>query len=256
MKINEESVYHPANFSRRRGFCTNNYFGVKQRNVSLIFPFPVRYVDRGTKDVLVQQPKEPDNILLVKASTPQMAKTNLSVIVADGSVYAFTVDYAEHLARWIYEVPVIRQATIATYANSILDNQRTMHGPKDVKWEIEANVKGIYIKNEVIYYQLQLHNYSPLDYDVDLLKIFIKDKRKGKRTASQENELVPLYISGNTRQIKARSSSVVVLALDKFTIPDAKLLLVQLMEKNGGRHLQVKVKNKHILRAIPLPDLQ
>lgn len=223
--------------------------------VSLIFPFPIRHVDRGTKDVLVQQPKESDNILLVKASTPQMAKTNLSVIVGDGSVYAFTIDYTEHPGQWIYQVPVIKQATIATYANGILDNQRTMRGPKDVSWEIGANIKGIYIKNEVIYYQLQLHNYSTLDYDVDLLKFFIKDKKKGKRTASQENEMVPLHISGNTRQIRSHSVSVIVVALDKFTIPDAKCLVVQLMERNGGRHLKIRIQNKHILRAIPLPDL-
>ncbi len=223
--------------------------------VSLIFPFPIRHVDRGTKEVLVQQPKESDNILLVKASTPQMAKTNLSVIVGDGSVYAFTIDYTQHPRQWVYQVPVIKQATIATYANGILDNQRTMRGPKDVSWEIGANIKGIYIKNDVIYYQLQLHNYSPLDYDVDLLKFFIKDKKKGKRTASQENEMIPLYISGNTKQIKAESSSIVVVALGKFTIPDAKTLIVQLMEKNGGRHLQITIKNRHILRAIPLPDL-
>ena len=87
------------------------------------------------------------------------------------------------------------------------------------------------------------------------MKWFIRDKVKANRTASQENELTPLHISGNTRQIKARSSSIVVVALEKFTIPDAKFLSVQVMEKNGGRHLQLKVQNRHILRAIPLPDL-
>lgn len=236
-------------------FAQTNISISSNETVSLIFPFPIRHVDRGTKDILVQQPKESDNILLVKASAPQMATTNLSVIVGDGSVYAFTVAYAEHPKQWIYQVPVNKQATIATYANSILDNSRTMRGPKDVKWEIGVNIKGIYIKGDVIYYQLQLHNYSPLDYDVELLKFFIKDKRKGKRTASQENEMVPLYIAGNTKQIKSYNSSVIVVALDKFTIPDAKSLVIQLMEENGGRHLQIKVKNKHILRAIPLPDL-
>lgn len=223
--------------------------------VSLIFPFPIRHVDRGTKEVLVQQLKQADNILLVKASTPQMAKTNLSVITGDGSVYSFAVNHSDRPGQWIYKVPLQTNANIATYANGILDNQRTIRGPRDSKWEIEAVIKGIYIKNEVIYYQLQFHNYSPIDYDIDLLKFFIKDKKKGKRTASQENELIPLHISGNTGQVKAHSSSVIVIALDKFTIPDAKLLAIQLMEKNGGRHLRVTVKNKHILRAIPLPDL-
>lgn len=72
--------------------------------------------------------------------------------------------------------------------------------------------------------------------------------------ATQENELTPLYTAGNSRQVKACNFSVIVVALDKFTIPDAKYLAVQIMEKNGGRHLLMKIHNDKIIRAIPLPD--
>ena len=106
--------------------------------VSLIFPFAIKHVDRGTKDVLVQQPKEADNILLVKASTPQIAPTNLSVIVGDGSVYAFTINYAEHPKQWIYTILATKVFTVSSYANGILDNQRTIRGPRDYKWECGA----------------------------------------------------------------------------------------------------------------------
>jgi hypothetical protein len=61
--------------------------------------------------------------------------------------------------------------------------------------------------------------------------------------------LKPLHVAGNITQVKANSGSVVVVALDKFTIPDAKNLVVQIMERNGGRHLQLKIKNHHILKA-------
>jgi hypothetical protein len=40
-----------------------------------------------------------------------------------------------------------------------------------------------------------------------------------------------------------------VYAVPKFTIPDKKYLAIELMEKNGGRHLKVKVHNKKIVRA-------
>ncbi len=66
----------------------------------------------------------------------------------------------------------------------------------------------------------------------------------------------PLYVTGNISKVKANSSSVIVVALDKFTIPDAKYLAVQIMEKNGGRHLFMKVNNKKIMKAITLPDLR
>ena len=66
----------------------------------------------------------------------------------------------------------------------------------------------------------------------------------------------PLQISGNTKQVKAHSRTVAVVALQKFTIPDKKFMGIQIMEKNGGRHLSMKLGNKDILKAIPLPDLK
>src|SRR5690606_4811501 len=182
--------------------------------------------------------------------------TNLSVVTGDGSVYCFVVTYTGQLAVPVYHLPPMKDATIATYANGILDNHRTMRGVRDRKWEMEASVHGIYIKDDVIYYQLLLCNHSTIDYDIDLLKFYIRDKNKSKRTAVQENELTPLHISGNARQVKACDFSMIVVALDKFTVPDAKYLAVQLMEKNGGRHLLLKVNNNNIIKAIPLPDLR
>jgi conjugative transposon TraN protein len=226
------------------------------KTTSLIFPFPIRHVDRGTKDVLVQQVKEADNILLVKAASQKFPETNLSVITEDGSVYTFTVTYSNDPSVWVWHIPVQNEATLATYCNGILDNKRTIRGIRDHSWDMLAKVIGIYIRSNVIYYQLKLENQSPIDYDIELLKFYIRDQKKGKRTATQENELTPLYIAGNTSQVKANSNNTVVVALDKFTIPDRKYLAIQIMEKNGGRHLLLKVNNNKIIKAIILPDLK
>ena len=103
---------------------------------------------------------------------------------------------------------------------------------------------------------MRMDNESPIDYDIDLLRFFIRDKKKGKRTAIQENELKPLYVVGNTSRVKGGSQNSIVVALEKFTIPDAKDLAIQIMEKNGGRHLLMKVKNNKIIKAISLSDLK
>ena len=226
------------------------------KTTSLVFPFAIRHVDRGTQAVLVQPVKEVPTILLVKAAAKDFAETNLSVITDDGSVYSFVVCYDKKPAVWVYHLPINKNATLATYANAILDNPKTMNGIKDRKWDMLSKIKGIYIKRDVIYYQLSLENRSPIDYNIDLLRFYIRDKKKSKRTAIQENELKPLYVAGNITKVKANSISVVVVALDKFTIPDAKYLAVQVMEKNGGRNLFMKVNNRKIMQAIPLPDLK
>jgi conjugative transposon TraN protein len=151
---------------------------------------------------------------------------------------------------------VLVKAAIETYANSILDNRGFIHGIKDKSWNIRTAVTGIYIKDNVIYYQLSFTNESTIDYDIDFLRFYIRDRKKNKRTASQENELKFLYVAGNTRQIHANSNSVCVFAFEKFTIPDAKFLAIETGEKNGGRNLLMKVNNNKILKAVPLPDLK
>lgn len=224
------------------------------KTTSLIFPFPIKYVDRGTRDILVQPVKEDERILLVKAASKQFAETNLSVVTGDGNVYEFTVNYTPQPSVLVLHLPPNKKATISAYANAILNNpprriSKVEHGA------VITKLSGIYIKDDVIYYQLEIHNHSPLDFDIELLKFFITDKKRSKRSSVQENELVPLYVAGNRSKVKAYNFSVVVVALDKFTIPDAKFLGIQLMEKNGGRHFNLKVYNQQILKARMLPEL-
>lgn len=226
------------------------------KTVSLVFPFPIIHADRGTADVLVQPVKEASAILLVKAASENFPETNLTVVTEDGSVYSFKVTYQKDPAIWLYHLPIRSKAAVSTYASSILDNPFTMRGAKDHRLDMSAKVIGIYIKDNVIYYQLQLNNQGAIDYDIELLRFYIRDKKKGKRTAIQENEMKPLYIAGNTTQVKGNSISTIVVALEKFTIPDAKYLAIQIMEKNGGRHLSMKISNNKIIKALQLPDLK
>ncbi len=226
------------------------------KTTTLVFPFAIRHADRGTKDILIQPVKDADNILLVKAATKDFSFTNLSVVTTDGSVYSFPVQYAAEPSLWIYQIPAQQKASMATYANSIADNPLTLRGIRDHSWDVDAAIAGIYIKDNTIYYQLSLHNHSTIDYDIDFLRFYIRDKRKSKRTATQENELQALYTAGNTAQVKANAKNCLVIALEKFTIPDAKYLAIEINEKNGGRHLLLRVHNNKIIKAITLPDLQ
>jgi hypothetical protein len=50
--------------------------------------------------------------------------------------------------------------------------------------------------------------------------------------------------------VEGRSIKTIVVALPKFTIPDKKFFGIQLMEKDGGRHLHFKLYNRQIIRAI------
>lgn len=238
------------------------------KTTSLIFPFAIRYVDRGTKDVLVQQVKEAENLLLVKAAQANFSATNLSVVTADGRLYSFDVKYSNQVPWTVLELPLpvydsnsiyfpsdlMNIKDLESYTKGILDNRKFICGISDKTWDVVADVSGLYIKDKVIFFQLRFSNGSPLDYDVDYIRFYLRDKKKGKRKATQEVELVPLYKTGNMHTIEAFQSNLTGFAIEKFTVPDAKYFYIEIAEKNGGRHLRLKVTNKKLLKSKILPS--
>ena len=48
----------------------------------------------------------------------------------------------------------------------------------------------------------------------------------------------------------------IVAALPQCTIPDDKLLVVELYEKNGGRHQTIRVENADIVNAEVIDELK
>lgn len=219
------------------------------KTTSLVFPTAIKHVDRGTQSVLAQQVKDAPAILFVKAGVKDFLETNLSVVTEDGSLYTFRVCYDAEPTSWVFQVPIQGKETVAATAAALADNSRFIWRIRDKRWGIKAAIAGIYIKDDVMYFQLELANESPINYDIELLRFYIADKKKSQRTSVQEIELKPLHIHGNTTIVSAGSKSTLVVALDKFTVPDGKAFGVQLLEKKGGRHLNFKVANRWFMRA-------
>src|SRR5580658_5431695 len=63
----------------------------------LVFPAPVRPVDRGDRDVLAQKQPGADNVLKLKAARRNFPPTNLHVFTADGRLFGFDVIYTDSL---------------------------------------------------------------------------------------------------------------------------------------------------------------
>jgi conjugative transposon TraN protein len=236
------------------------------RTTNLIFPYPIVGIDRGNKDVLVQKAKGAENILQVKVSSSGFCGSNLSVITNDGSLYSFALTYAEipfllNLTLKegaVGEGPVQfsdkgeNKGIIGRMADKVTAKQPFIRHKRDKYFDISFALQGIYIHNDLLYFQLQAVNSSELNYDVDQLRLFIQDRNQTKRTASQEQELAPIYVGGNTKRISANSNQSIVVVLPKFTFPDKKKMVIQLMEANGGRHLRLEVKYKALRKAVAI----
>jgi conjugative transposon TraN protein len=234
------------------------------KTTNIIFPFAIKSVDKGSKDVLVQKAKGVENVLQVKAGKTDFDPTNLTVITSDAHLYSFILSYnpqpflininvtasdSNPESNVIFSAKKDDDGEINSAAAQISLKKPFLKRIRDKKYDIGMWLTGIYIKNDVLYFQLTLENNSNINYDIDQLRFYIKDQNKSRRTASQEIELNPLSTAGNDQLIRDQSRQVLVVAIPKMTIPDKKHLSIQLMEKNGGRQLHLTVGNKAIVKA-------
>lgn len=232
---------------------------------NIIFPFAIISVDRGSKDVLAQKAKGAENILQVKTAKESIAETNLSVVTADGKLTSFIVNYVKEPAvlnisllnpyksNSIFLSPeALNEAEVKRYADYALYARERSTGMRDFKNSIGFELTGIFIHDDIMYMRIKLQNRSNISYDIDQIRFLIRDQKKSMRTASQEVEIMPVYVHNDVQKINAEAIEIMVVAVPKFTIPDKKYLTIQLMERNGGRHMEIQLKNKKIVSAWPL----
>ncbi len=232
---------------------------------NVIFPYAIISVDRGSRDVLAQKAKGVENILQLKAARDSFPETNLSVITADGKLTSFIVNYVHQPSELnlLLADEALPNATViledntnakemALYAGVAATSKATLRGVKDHSFGIWFQLNGLFIHDETMYLRFRITNETNVNYDIDQLRLYIRDQKKAKRTAAEEIEIRPVYVSDNTNKVAGDSVQTIVFAVPKFTIPDKKYLAIQLMEKNGGRHLELHVRNRKLLKVISI----
>ena len=233
------------------------------KTTNIIFPYSIVSVDIGSRDVLVQKAKGVENILQIKAAKNNFPQTNISIVTADGKFTSFIVDYAEQpsvlnlsltdsgnqYTSGIFSESV-NQEQMEHYASMATHSKEMIRGIKDKSFGIGIKLNGLFIHNDLMLLRFNITNETDINYDIDQFRLFIRDQKKAKRTATQKIEMPPLFVYNNTNKITGQSDNTIVFVVRKFTIPDKKYLAVQLMEKNGGRHLELHVKNKKIVKAV------
>jgi conjugative transposon TraN protein len=116
------------------------------------------------------------------------------------------------------------------------------------EYDIKLQLRTIHTTSNWLIFGFSLSNTSNINYDIDFVRFYIHDKKPVKRSSIQEQEIQPLYIDHLTT-IAGQQRDRFVIIVPKFTIPDKKEFLIELFEKNGGRHLTLRIKNKHLLKA-------
>ncbi|MCD0470597.1 conjugative transposon protein TraN [Flavobacterium sp. JAS] len=231
------------------------------KTTSIVFPYPVRSVDKGSGDILVQKAKGVENMLLVKAAKVNFTQTNLTVVTSDGRLYGFVVNFNEQCpvlslraddltavnGEILFSSEHDNQEKIKQYAQLALCQMKSTSGLYKSKYDIKLELTGLFIYQEILYFRVELVNQSKINYQVDQLRFFIRDQKKSLRTAWQEIEINPIFCTSELGTIFDRSRLSVVFALPKFTIPQGKYLTIEVIEKQGERQLELNIKNKHLM---------
>ena len=112
-------------------------------------------------------------------------------------------------------------------------------------------LNSIYTDQDIIAFNLHIINNSRIDYGIDFVKAYIRDKKISKKTAMQEDEINPIYAyyTDQEKVIHGKGDYNVVLFYKKFTIPEKRILFFELFEANGGRHIKFSAPNRSIIKA-------
>ena len=243
----------------------------------LIFPTGIRYVDLGSEYLIAGKAEDAENVLRVKASVRDFeSETNFSVITNDGRFYSFNVYYSSYPDVLSYDLLTMQKAVDKTNGNDVLFEELGNNSPslagllletiykndkRIVKhigaksFGIQFILKGIYIHNGKYYFHTELGNRTNVPFEIDFINFKIVDKKIAKRTVVQERPMIPLRTYKPLDDINGKSTEQNVFLLDQFTIADDKILLIEIFEKNGGRHQTLQVENSDLIKARLIDDM-
>ena len=256
------------------------------KTVHILFPSPVTYIDIGSMDIIAGKADGAENVVRVKAAVRNFtAETNLTVITEDGGFFTFDVHYAENPAVstlnltvqdqqtegvkepaaagypqptapasegrvLLREVGREKPATVKRMLSDIYRQNRTdVKGIRTKKYGIGVEVLGIYVSNDVVYIHTCMYNDTNISFEVDSRRFIVADRKLTKRTAQQQTPLEILRVCNDPAVVRGHQRQRTVFALPKLTISDDKVLLLEIVEKNGARHQTVEIAAKELLDA-------
>ena len=243
----------------------------------LIFPTAIRYVDLGSEYLIAGKAEDAENVLRVKATVRDFEpETNFSVITNDGRFYSFNVYYSSYPEAISYDLLTMQKAVDKANGNDVLFEELGNNSPslagllletiykndkRIVKhigaksFGIQFILKGIHIHNGKYYFHTELRNKTNVPFQIDFINFKVVDKKVAKRTVVQEHPMIPLRTYKPLDEIGGKLTEQNVFLLDQFTIADDKVMLIEIFEKNGGRHQTLQVENSDLIKARLINDM-
>lgn len=245
------------------------------KTTHLIFPSAIRYVDLGSEFLTAGKADDAQNVLRIKAAVKDFEdESNFSVITDDGKFYSFSVFYSSYPEVLAYNLDPNDKSVSNSRANIHLEdlgfspsvpdqlmeaiykkNRNNIRHIASRSFGILFSLKGIYVYQGKYYFNTQIQNKTNVSYQIDFINFKIVDKKVAKRTVFQEKPLNIVRTYSDIEEVPDNKACREVYLLDQFTLDHDKILVIELFEKNGGRHQRLEVENEDLIRAVLLKDL-
>ena len=235
------------------------------KTTHLICPEKVSYLQVGDHSRIIAEivPEHP-NMVRVKAIGSFEGESSLAVVCANRA-YSIFVTYGNprgisyRLESFPSEKIVDAQNNslpeylLKELSHQILSKHWIHIKKRKVKKDgIRFRLTNIYQKKDVLFFELEIFNKTNIGYDIENFHWWIDDKKQYKSTNVQEYQLAPNYQHYKVKTIPAKTSIREVFVLPKLSIPDKRILRIEMLEKalgNTGRKLSLDIQNKDILKA-------
>ena len=252
------------------------------KTLHILFPSEVVYVDLGSLDLIADKADGAQNVVRIKAAKQDFTEeTNFSVITADGCFYSFTAVYSENPSQlniemedWLHKDPYSDFANRQMYirldelsgetpltVNRIMytilrRNVRDIKSVGSKRFGIEVLLRGVYVHGDLFYLHVSMRNRSKVAFDIDYIRFKICDRKTARRTAVQETFVNPVRVFDEIMRVDAEAMIRNVFVFRKFTIPDDKVLIMEVYERNGGRHQRFEIENSRLVGAREMDELK
>ncbi len=237
----------------------------ENKTTHIISSEKVTYLQVGDKNKIIAEivPEYP-NLVRVKAIKNFEDESSLTLVSGD-KVYSLFVKYTDtdRLSQPLEDFHFLKNGNAANgrtpeyllqeLSFQILSkNQKHIKNRKEKKDGMKLQLNNIYLKNDMLFFELEITNQTNLNYDTEVFNWWIGDKKQYKATNVQEYPVEPEYRHYKIKTIPANTKLREVFVLPKLTIPNKRILKIEMLEKalgNTGRKLSLEVKNKDILNA-------
>ena len=204
------------------------------------------------------------NIVKIKSLSKNIDAASFTIITKSGQIYPFNLKYNETPSS--LSIYIGDSKEMAIFSETPLDKNKLEKISKyveelapsynylgDLDHKMIFSLDGIYSVDDWLFFRLHLENLNNIDYGIDFIKTYIRDKKVDKYVALQEQEIYPFYIYFSNDKYKdmlpAGENVEIILFFSRFTIPKSRIMCFELFEENGGRHLDFSISNREILKA-------